>query len=63
MSSKLVVTLQSGEQETFDLINSNYSYTYEQWSYRVDDNLLVIWQGSRKTVFPLSSVLKWEVSS
>lgn len=59
--SRFVVTLTNGEQEAFTLVSSNYSYTVDEWSYRVKDGLLIIWQGRDKTVFPLTSVLKWEV--
>lgn len=57
--SKLIVTLNDGSTQEFSLHSSSYG---QEWRYNVKNGLLDIIQGHESTTFPLTSVLKWEVT-
>ena len=60
MSRKLRVTTDSGAREDFDLIDRNYS-GMNDYTYKLMDGCLWVFQGHDTHVFPLVSVRKFEV--
>lgn len=60
MNGKLIVTLNDGTKEESSLHPSSYG---REWTFRVSDGVLRVFQDRDVTTYPLTSVVKWETSS